>query len=74
MSKTLVKSTHVYLSHGEDSLEHTLKPTTLSLSLGGMQDSQARRTAYEKAAEKYGKTLSTWARETLDKAAGFKKE
>lgn len=49
-----------------------LYPTQLNISMGTIEMTQLRRAAYEKAATKAdANSLGAWAREILDKAAGF---
>lgn len=49
-----------------------LKPINLNVTLGTIWIAQDRRKAYDKAAKEAGLPLSRWARELLDKAAGYK--
>lgn len=49
------------------------KPLSLNIGLGTYEMAQERREAYEKAVIKAGaRSLSEWARDLLDKEAGFK--
>lgn len=49
-----------------------LKPINLNVTLGTIWIAQDRRKAYDKAAKEANQPLSRWARELLDKAAGYK--
>lgn len=49
-----------------------LKPTNLNVSLGPIETAQDRRACYQAQADKMGVTLSTWVKNTLDTASGFK--
>lgn len=52
-----------------------LKPAQFNVGMGTIEIAQERREAYEKAAKKaQAHSLSSWARELLDKAAGFNGE
>lgn len=52
-----------------------LKPVQFNLGMGTVDVAQERWQAYEKAAKKAeAHSLSAWARELLDKEAGFKKD
>lgn len=51
-----------------------LKPAQLNVGLGTIEKAQERRAYYERAAAKAeARSLGEWARNTLDKAAGYKK-
>lgn len=51
-----------------------MRPTQFNVGMGTIEVAQERWQAYEKAAEKAGShSLSSWARDLLDKEAGFKK-
>lgn len=52
--------------------ETKFKPVTINVFLGAVEEAQARRTAYDKVADKKGKKTSAWAREVLDREARFK--
>lgn len=50
-----------------------LRPTQFSLTLGSIETAQERWAAYDKAAKKAeSHSLASWAREILDREAGFK--
>lgn len=50
-----------------------LKPVGFNISMGNIELAQQRWEAYEKAAKKVdAHSLSSWAREILDREAGFK--
>ena len=51
-----------------------LTPVSISINLGSTEVSQARRLAYQTAAQKAGVTLPKWVKDTLDKASGYQHE
>jgi len=52
-----------------------LKPAQFNVGLGTIEVAQERWAAYEKAAKESGAhSLSSWARDLLDKEASFKKQ
>jgi len=55
-------------------METKFTPTSLTIPLGKIEESQERRKAYDKAAANEGIAVGRWARELLDKASGFKRK
>jgi hypothetical protein len=63
------------LPKGSAMEKRKLRPAQFNVGLGTIEIAQERWEAYEKAAEKAGSySLSSWARDLLDKEAGFKKK